>query len=230
MAEGSVQRHVLQQFSRVVQQHYGIDGAYVKHHILQQDYGRQAPAAESAGEEANTTPHAALLQTYGDEESIKEYAAAEQREEMAAARRVQALQDFAQHQQVGAALTAHTMTMQICPHVSLCSPALDLDKVPATAVPPHVVWSMLQEVELFRSQHPGLQPAKRQQQSAIQQPIKRRQVGPAGFKLVGCFVSQARPRAYLCCFPCKFALHCFWGLLHGSVIVHSSALALQPVY
>jgi hypothetical protein len=34
-----------------VQQHYGIDGAYVKHHILQQDYGRQAPAAESAGEE-----------------------------------------------------------------------------------------------------------------------------------------------------------------------------------
>jgi hypothetical protein len=89
---------------------------------------------------ANTTPHAALLQTYGDEESIKEYAAAEQREEMAAARRVQALQDFAQHQQVGAALTAHTMTMQICPHVSLCSPALDLDKVPATAVQLSHTW------------------------------------------------------------------------------------------
>jgi hypothetical protein len=71
---------------------------------------------------ANTTPHAALLQTYGDEESIKGYEAAEQREEMAAARRVQALQDFAQHQQVGAALTAHTMTMQIAGQSALHNP------------------------------------------------------------------------------------------------------------
>jgi hypothetical protein len=61
------------------------------------------------------------LQTYDDADAVAEYEAEQEREEMAAARRGQAAQEFAQHQQVGPNLlslhypTAYSMQ----PHTAL---------------------------------------------------------------------------------------------------------------
>lgn len=73
MAKASVRQQVLEQFSCLVEQHCGIDDAFVKHHILLQDYDSQAAAAEPAedGEEEKKNTQGARLYIYSPHTTAK---------------------------------------------------------------------------------------------------------------------------------------------------------------